>query len=530
MKLLDLWISIALASVTIDLYWGSLRYNNKLDEWKSNSQLSNLKKSFDQSNSNFQSEFYYTELSLGTPLQEFTFLININTEWTWVEDFESKNYLGKHQFNSKLSSSFSNSTDRKVLKSLEGEISGYKCTENLAINNFLIQNQSFILVDYHSGIKGISKDGVFGLGVDSSSEEGSYIHALQKQGKISRKQFSLYIASSEWNLPSSNLIIDGDNLFKYSSESAFTYISLTNSSRFWEVPCDSVTFGGAVYLEANRTIFETVSSMIAGPETAISDILKTLSTEYGCETDSFENYKCGCEDKYPDMTFYFEGHGFTIKYTDYLKEIDGVCYPIFKHSSDAQYWSLGTNFMKRFYISFDLDKKQVGLAKARLLKASAKVNAPPISKSSASDQQEANITAANTNQVSAAANSTTNSGSSNSSDLSAGEIALIVVLPSGVLIILFFIIKFLLWRRSLRDQEEEAKIEKPAINKSEEPASIKEEKEVFASESNEFETSHLSFDIGKEFSKESEIYEKENIHRFAIIKTDHDQEESSDNE
>ncbi|CAG9318166.1 unnamed protein product [Blepharisma stoltei] len=92
------------------------------------------------------------------------------------------------------------------------------------------------------GITDLKSDGVIGLGFEDSSGVISIISTLEKEGKINHRGFSIHLSEerdkSDLSHKKANLIIDGYDLDKYSSEDSFTYVDLVKSTSYWEVPCD----------------------------------------------------------------------------------------------------------------------------------------------------------------------------------------------------------------------------------------------------------------------------------------------------
>mmetsp|Transcript_8244 Transcript_8244/g.8111 ORF Transcript_8244/g.8111 Transcript_8244/m.8111 type:complete len:87 (+) Transcript_8244:438-698(+) len=83
--------------------------------------------------------------------------------------------------------------------------------------------------------------------------------SLKNKGKIQSKQFALYLSEANVNskmggLGSSSFILDGYDLEKYSSESAFTYIDLVNSNGLWEIKCDKVEYSGVEYNKGKTAV------------------------------------------------------------------------------------------------------------------------------------------------------------------------------------------------------------------------------------------------------------------------------------
>ncbi|PVU84649.1 hypothetical protein BB559_007501 [Furculomyces boomerangus] len=66
----------------------------------------------------------------------------------------------------------------------------------------------------------------------------------------------------------------------------------------------------------------------------------------------------------PIITFYIDDNMFTLRPRDYMAFVNGVCVPTIqeidygKHHSDSII--LGQNFFKKYVVTFDYDKRQIG--------------------------------------------------------------------------------------------------------------------------------------------------------------------------
>ncbi|CAG9318179.1 NAPSA_4 [Blepharisma stoltei] len=411
MKLICLLISITFATISLPLVS------------KNSPQRKFIKHDIGNSSSSFRELFsytairnyddyeYYIQANIGTPPQTFNFLVSTGSAWIWLDKKNCKTCRSEsNKFDPDASSSLSSTSKYQQITYL-GQVRGYQDTETISIGNdtsLKVVSQTFVLVDYEWGTQGFFADGIIGFGFDAlASNTQSLMTSLKSQGKINKKQFSVYLnytnrPSDVPDLGSSMLMIDGYNLSKYSAETDFTYINLANSKGFWEISCDFVQFDNVKYTAGLTAIIDTGLYYIQGPKNDVISIIRKLINNYGCTADSDGYPYCNCGNSYPSLTYQLGGYQFTIQSIDYFDEYEGLCYLQFGYSN-GNYWALGDAFLRRFYTNFDMDGMRIGFAKIGL-------SSPSNSSSNSTTQTNDNSNSTNSNSNSSQ-NSSTNSNS-----------------------------------------------------------------------------------------------------------------------
>jgi len=232
------------------------------------------------------------------------------------------------------------------------------------------ENYAFLLANDEKDNDGYRPDGLVGFAFDSLGQGyPTLVSVLKNQGKIQNRQFAFFL---NWlgKSPSSNLMIDGYDLEKYSSETEFTYVSLTSTDPyFWEIMCDSVKFNGNELNLQIPAVIDTGSSFIYGPSEAVQAIQSELLSNHGCEYE-LESGLVKCEKNpkdhsYPILEFVINGKSYILEPLDYFYEDSwsGSFYlPMSGYEEES--WLLGDVFIRNFYITFDMDGLRVGLARS----------------------------------------------------------------------------------------------------------------------------------------------------------------------
>ncbi|CAG9315462.1 NAPSA_2 [Blepharisma stoltei] len=323
---------------------------------------------------NYQNAQYYGMISIGTPAQSFSCLFDTSSTILWVIE---KGCTTCHKCNNTFSPS--NSTTykslgvNKTITYLKGEISGEMVTDTVAIGDSSSINATdyaFLLANNEEDNDNYRADGSVGFALDRLEDYPSLVTQLQKQGKIKNRQFSFFL---NWlgKRPQSNLMIDGSDLATYSTQKEFTYVSIINDTAvnpgYWEIMCESVKFGDHTLNINIPAIIDTGSSFIFGPSDTVNSIQNDLVKKHGCQYyPDNENFVI-CFNKpssdYPKLTFVVNGKEYTLESQDYFYPISGSYLVPLSHQ-EQESWLLGDVFIRRFYITFDMDNYRVGLARA----------------------------------------------------------------------------------------------------------------------------------------------------------------------
>mmetsp|Transcript_13524 Transcript_13524/g.13562 ORF Transcript_13524/g.13562 Transcript_13524/m.13562 type:complete len:231 (-) Transcript_13524:114-806(-) len=198
--------------------------------------------------------------------------------------------------------------------------------------NIEVDKFKFFLVYNEDDNEEPESDGVIGFALDNRDPEFiSFVTALKNKAEIENRQFALYL-NFEGGEISSNLMIDGYDLQKYSTESKFTYIpTATNFYGFWTLLCNKVMLGDLLMDFDVPAVIDSGSSLILGPQVVVGNITLEFKSKFGCSTNKGGNLVCPCKSPkgktYPDLIFELNEKAFQIHPEDYMAELgDGICY------------------------------------------------------------------------------------------------------------------------------------------------------------------------------------------------------------
>lgn len=321
---------------------------------------------------NYYNSYYYTVLAIGTPPVNFTLLIDTGSSYLWVPSYSCEDCSSAfHYYDALNSSSSTDLSQEKTLKYSDANVTAHAYLEKVSTQDSQVANQLLVYsVVKAQGLSYLPCDGMLGLGF--SNKLGGYLNLvdqLKSDGVIQSSIFSIYFndnimgTMSETD-PEANIIFGGHDM-KYAQED-FRYISIFKSSGFWFTTLNAVQVDGKnLTMVSDYAIFHTGSTMIRGPKKDVEVLLNYTSQGTSCYT--FNGYRvCSCKEysKYPVFKFVIGGKVFELGPEHYIAKLSGWCMPMFQIIEGVEVVVLGLPFLRKYYMTYNLEKGYVGLALA----------------------------------------------------------------------------------------------------------------------------------------------------------------------
>lgn len=320
--------------------------------------------------SNFLNAQYFSDISIGTPPQEFKVVLDTGSSNLWVPSQECGSiacYLHSKYDHSESSSYKKNGSDFAIQYG-SGSLEGYISQDTMQIGDLKIKNQLFAEATAEPGLAFAFGrfDGIMGLGYDTISVNGipPPFYNMIDQGLIDEPVFAFYLSDTN-NGDDSEAIFGGIDENHYTGK--MTKIPLRRKA-YWEVDLDAITFGDqTAEIDSTGAILDTGTSLIALPST----LAELLNKEIGAKKGYNGQYTIECDkrDSLPDLTFTLTGYNFSITAYDYILEVQGSCISSFMGFDIPEPAGplaiLGDAFLRKYYSVYDLGDNSVGLAKAK---------------------------------------------------------------------------------------------------------------------------------------------------------------------
>jgi len=320
--------------------------------------------------SNFLNAQYFSEISVGSPPQDFKVVLDTGSSNLWVPSSECGSiacYLHS-KYDHSSSSTYKKNGSNFEIRYGSGELAGYVSEDTVRIGDLEIKNQLFAEATSEPGLAFAFGrfDGILGLGYDTISvnKMPPPFYNMLDQKLLDEPVFAFYLSDTN-EADDSEVTFGGVNKDHY--EGTMTKIPLRRKA-YWEVDLDAITFGDSTAeIDNTGVILDTGTSLIALPST----LAELLNKEIGAKKSYNGQYTVECDkrDSLPDLTFTLTGHNFTIGPFDYILEVQGSCISAFMGMDFPEPAGplaiLGDAFLRRWYSVYDLGNNAVGLAKAK---------------------------------------------------------------------------------------------------------------------------------------------------------------------
>ena len=313
------------------------------------------------------------ELSIGTPAQKFNISLDLN------DNFYScflANNLPNINFSSLYNKSIS-STYKCEKEKVYFTIEVFNKAEIFSDNiNFLFDGKNiekslkFLLIDNLQII--IYTPGFIGLALKNDNrqlEEYSFLYQLKKSGLIKNEIFYFNFENEE-----SGKFIIGEDLFNNENflKIKVGYISQVSSKLLWSFNFDEIYYGNSINLGIGNGVLGLAYGLTIGPYNYEQIINSVFVKEKDCYLNYTEignlvlkYYYCekniDIEDRIQNLTFVLKSSNFNFTFTGhdlFFNEDNKKFFKIlFLFDSNQQYWYLGHNFLQKYKIRFDHNRK-----------------------------------------------------------------------------------------------------------------------------------------------------------------------------
>lgn len=323
---------------------------------------------------NYMDAQYYGQISLGTPPQNFTVVLDTGSADLWVPSSYcvSEACAVHRRFKAFESSTYRHDGRQFGISYGSGHLMGVMARDKLQIGDLIVPSQEFGESVFEPGSTFLSAkfDGILGLGYPRLSEVlgNPVFDNLIAEKIVDKPVFSFYIGSLADNSSlEGELVLGGTNELLY--EEPIHWLPVT-AKGYWQIKMDRVLVQGSDSLCSTgcQAIVDTGTSLIAAPtnETiAINQLIGATPTSIG-------EFLVDCTrlSSLPHVTFVLGGKEFTLSAQEYVRKefFNGreICFSGFQADDimtpEGPLWILGDVFLRKFYSVFDRGQDRVGLA------------------------------------------------------------------------------------------------------------------------------------------------------------------------
>ncbi|XP_018059609.1 PREDICTED: lysosomal aspartic protease-like [Atta colombica] len=317
---------------------------------------------------------YYGLITIGTPPQKFKVLIDTGSSDFWVASSNCDLYNAAcwthNRYEYEKSSTYVENDTSFYISYHNGEVSGYLSIDVVNIAGLNIQNQTFGEAITHLGTAFFYAkfDGILGMGYPEgviAKGMTPVFNNMINQGLV-EPVFSFYTNRNSVSEFAGELILGGSDPNHYLGK--LTYVNVTHK-RYWQFMMDKIQIEhSSLCSNSCEATVDTGTTMLIGPQLDIEIINELIGATYINEEIIVD---CNRTLYLPNISFFIGGKSFEITHADYIYTVteNGTtkCMSAFESSySNDDYvesiWILGTVFIRRYFIEFDMKNNRIGFA------------------------------------------------------------------------------------------------------------------------------------------------------------------------
>ncbi|XP_057584855.1 pregnancy-associated glycoprotein 2-like [Hippopotamus amphibius kiboko] len=312
--------------------------------------------------------FYFGNITIGTPPQEFTVIFDTGSSDLWVPCIHCSiaPFCEYHkQFDPQSSTTLQLSGQFVNIKYGSGTVAGFLAYDTVRIGNLTDLGQAFVLVKTQDGMDNVSFDGILGLGYPNLSLQRitPVFDNLMRQGIISEPVFAFYLSTKKEN--GSVVMFGGVDHSYHIGELKWIPVSQT---LFWQVTMKRISMNGMVVgcYRGCQAIVDTGSVYLLGPTRLITTIQKLITA-----SAVGQEYWVPCSNirRLPTIIFTINGNHYTVPAEAYVwKAPQGPCVSLLEGGTEnwnqQETWVLGEVFLKQYFSVYDRGNNRIGLAPA----------------------------------------------------------------------------------------------------------------------------------------------------------------------
>ncbi|XP_044307173.1 pepsin B-like [Varanus komodoensis] len=322
---------------------------------------------------NLLNTYYFGEISIGTPPQNFRVLMDTGSANLWVPSVQCNTYAcGNHnKFDPSASSTFVNNGQTDTLYYGSGSLTIELAYDTVQIQNIVVYNQEFGLgvSEPTDPFYYASFDGIMGLSYPSSAVGhvggATVLQQMLSQNQLSEPIFSFYFSRNPTVQYGGELILGGINDQLFSGQLTWTPVT---REAYWQIGFQEFLIGNQVTgwcSSGCQAVVDTGTSTLAIPQQYIGSFVQYVGAQQDNNGDYFVN--CNNVQNLPTITFTINGAQFPLPPSAYVSNDNGYCTlqieaTYLPSPSGEPMWTFGDVFLKEYYSAYDIGNNMMGFA------------------------------------------------------------------------------------------------------------------------------------------------------------------------
>ncbi|KAI8908746.1 hypothetical protein PhCBS80983_g01097 [Powellomyces hirtus] len=323
---------------------------------------------------NYMNAQYYGEITLGTPAQTFSVVLDTGSSNLWVPSTHCSSIACwlHRKYDSSKSQTFKPNGTEFAIQYGSGSLEGIISNDVLGVADLSVKD-----VDFGESVKepGVTFavgrfDGIFGLGYDNIAVKRVVppFYKMIQQGLLDEPLFGAWFGDQNNGGAGGEITFGGMDKAHYTGD--ITWAPVIRKG-YWEVELQNATLGDTPLPRTSfRAAIDTGTSLCALP-TAEAD---AINTRIGAKKGWSGQWTVDCSTlpTLPKLTLVFGGKDFVLEGKDYILKVSSggsdQCVSGFMGldipAPAGPLWIVGDVFLRKFYTVYDLGKNRVGFANA----------------------------------------------------------------------------------------------------------------------------------------------------------------------
>lgn len=319
---------------------------------------------------------YSGQVSIGTPPQSFSIILDTGSSDLWVEDSECSACQGS-KYDPSKSSSYKGSTDKFSISYGSGDAAGRLASDAVSMGGQNVGEQVFAIVDSMTpNLIASSVSGIMGLAFPALAYSKSAPWWQNASKGWNQKLFAFYMKRYRDIDGATKVEADGGTAtFGYLDPSLYsgdvTYVNVPSNPQYWQIPMGGVSvLGKAIDLgSSNQVAVDTGTTLIGGPADVVSAIYAAIpgSRKMTGNYANYYEYPCSTAVEmtmaFGDFTINIGDADFNLgRYGDASDMCTGGIFVQALSSTSPVQWIVGATALKNTYTVFRYDPPSVGFA------------------------------------------------------------------------------------------------------------------------------------------------------------------------
>ncbi|EGT51351.1 CBN-ASP-1 protein [Caenorhabditis brenneri] len=327
----------------------------------------------------YYDDFYLGNITLGTPAQPATIVLDTGSSNLWVIDaacntqacngYPDSGYK-KQKFDTTKSSTFTKETRKFSIQYGSGSCNGYLGTDTVSFGGLTIKTQEFGVATHLAEVFGYQPvDGILGLGWPALAVDKVTPPMQNLLPQLDAQLFTVWLDRKlTISQGGSGGLITYGAIDTTNCDSQITYVPLT-AKTYWQFALDGFAVGTFSETKKDQVISDTGTSWLGAPNTVVSAIVKQTKATFDWSSELY-TVDCSTMQTQPDLIFTIGGTKYNVKSVEYILDLQlggGKCaLAVFSMGSGGfgPSWILGDTFIRQYCNIYDIGNAQIGFAQA----------------------------------------------------------------------------------------------------------------------------------------------------------------------